>query len=67
MLQGLLAGLNAARRAHGREPVVLPRDSSYIGTLVDDLVTKVRRMFAPRHVCLLLVPFCGTLLYRHPR
>ncbi|PRW33833.1 tRNA uridine(34) 5-carboxymethylaminomethyl synthesis enzyme isoform A [Chlorella sorokiniana] len=38
--QGLVAGLNAARRAAGQEPVVLPRESSYIGTLMDDLVTK---------------------------
>lgn len=35
-----MAGLNAARRAAGQEPVVLPRESSYIGTLLDDLVTK---------------------------
>jgi hypothetical protein len=40
--QGLLAGINAARRAQEVEPVVLPRESSYLGTLVDDLVTKVR-------------------------
>jgi hypothetical protein len=32
--------MNAARRAQGQEPVVLPRESSYIGTLLDDLVTK---------------------------
>ncbi|PSC67445.1 tRNA uridine 5-carboxymethylaminomethyl modification enzyme [Micractinium conductrix] len=38
--QGLVAGLNAARRAAGQEPVALPRESSYIGTLLDDLVTK---------------------------
>lgn len=38
--QGLVAGLNAARRAQGRDTVVLPRESSYIGTLIDDLVTK---------------------------
>jgi tRNA uridine 5-carboxymethylaminomethyl modification enzyme len=38
--QGLLAGLNAARVAGGGEPVSLPRESSYLGTLVDDLVTK---------------------------
>lgn len=38
--QGLVAGLNAARRAAGAEPVMLPRESSYIGTLLDDLVTK---------------------------
>jgi tRNA uridine 5-carboxymethylaminomethyl modification enzyme len=38
--QGLVAGLNAARRIRGQEPVHFPRENSYIGTLVDDLVTK---------------------------
>ena len=38
--QGLLAGLNAARRALGKEQLILPRQTSYLGTLVDDLVTK---------------------------
>lgn len=38
--QGLLAGLNAACRALGREQLVLARHTSYLGTLVDDLVTK---------------------------
>jgi tRNA uridine 5-carboxymethylaminomethyl modification enzyme len=38
--QGLLAGLNAARLAGGQEALVLSRASSYLGTLVDDLVTK---------------------------
>jgi folate-dependent tRNA-U54 methylase TrmFO/GidA len=38
--QGLVAGLNAARRAQDLEPVTLPRESSYVGTLLDDLVTK---------------------------
>jgi tRNA uridine 5-carboxymethylaminomethyl modification enzyme len=38
--QGIVAGINAARRALGREPVVLSRSSSYIGTLIDDLITK---------------------------
>ena len=38
--QGLLAGLNAARVAGGGEGVTLPRESSYLGTLVDDLTTK---------------------------
>ncbi len=38
--QGLVAGINAARRAQGREQVVLERSGSYIGTLIDDLVTK---------------------------
>ena len=38
--QGFVAGVNAAHKALGKEPFVLTRDSSYIGTLVDDLVTK---------------------------
>lgn len=38
--QGLVAGVNAARKILGKEPVVLDRSSSYIGTLIDDLVTK---------------------------
>ena len=38
--QGLIAGINAARRAQGNDPLILDRASSYIGTLIDDLVTK---------------------------
>lgn len=38
--QGLIAGINAARKVQGKEPVILDRASSYIGTLIDDLVTK---------------------------
>ncbi len=38
--QGLVAGINAALLVRGREPMLLPRASSYIGTLIDDLVTK---------------------------
>lgn len=38
--QGLVAGANAALRALGREPLVLGRETSYIGVLVDDLVTR---------------------------
>lgn len=38
--QGFIAGVNAALRAQGREPFILDRASSYIGTLIDDLVTK---------------------------
>lgn len=38
--QGLIAGINAARRVQGKETVILDRASSYIGTLIDDLVTK---------------------------
>ncbi len=38
--QGLIAGINAARAQQGKEPVVLDRSECYIGTLIDDLVTK---------------------------
>ena len=38
--QGLVAGINAALKVLGREQVIFTRDNSYIGTLVDDLVTK---------------------------
>ncbi len=38
--QGLLAGLNAARRAAGREGVEIGRDEAYLGVMIDDLVTK---------------------------
>ena len=50
--QGLMAGINAARRVQGREPLVLRRDQAYIGVLIDDLVTKGTvepyRMFTSR-------------------
>lgn len=50
--QGLMAGINAARRSQGKEPVVLGRDRAYIGVLIDDLVTKgvdePYRMFTSR-------------------
>lgn len=50
--QGLLAGLNAARQASGNSPVTLDRSQSYIGVMVDDLVTKgisePYRMFTSR-------------------
>ena len=38
--QGLIAGINAARKLDGKEPTVLDRSTSYIGTLIDDLVIK---------------------------
>ncbi|MDE5994052.1 MAG: tRNA uridine-5-carboxymethylaminomethyl(34) synthesis enzyme MnmG [Oscillospiraceae bacterium] len=38
--QGLIAGINAARKIQNKEPLLLDRASSYIGTLIDDLVTK---------------------------
>lgn len=50
--QGLMAGINAARRAIGKEPVILRRDQAYIGVLIDDLITKGTtepyRMFTSR-------------------
>ena len=38
--QGLVAGINAALKIKGEDPLILTRDTSYIGTLIDDLVTK---------------------------
>jgi len=38
--QGLIAGINAARLAAGKPPLILRRDQAYIGVLIDDLVTK---------------------------
>jgi tRNA uridine 5-carboxymethylaminomethyl modification enzyme len=50
--QGLMAGINAARRVQNREPIILQRDQAYIGVLIDDLVTKGTsepyRMFTSR-------------------
>lgn len=50
--QGLMAGINAARRLQGKEPVVLRRNEAYIGVLIDDLITKGTtepyRMFTSR-------------------
>lgn len=50
--QGLMAGINAARRVKGLDPVVLTRNQAYIGVLIDDLVTKGTvepyRMFTSR-------------------
>ena len=50
--QGLMAGINAARRIQNREPIILRRDQAYIGVLIDDLVTKGTsepyRMFTSR-------------------
>ena len=39
-VQGLVAGVNAALKLQGKKPMILTRDTSYIGTLIDDLVTK---------------------------
>jgi tRNA uridine 5-carboxymethylaminomethyl modification enzyme len=50
--QGILAGINAARKLEGRSPIILGRDQAYIGVLIDDLLTKnidePYRMFTSR-------------------
>lgn len=50
--QGLIAGINAARRVKNLEPIILERNNSYIGTLIDDLIhkaiTEPYRMFTSR-------------------
>src|ERR1022692_4604445 len=50
--QGLMAGINAARRVNNLDPIILRRDQAYIGVLIDDLVTKGTtepyRMFTSR-------------------
>ncbi|MBP1623383.1 MAG: glucose-inhibited division protein [Acidobacteria bacterium] len=57
--QGLVAGINAAMKAQGKEPVFFPREESYIGILVDDLVTRgvdePYRMFTSRSELRLLL------------
>jgi tRNA uridine 5-carboxymethylaminomethyl modification enzyme len=50
--QGIIAGINAARRANSLDPIILRRDQAYIGVLIDDLITKGTtepyRMFTSR-------------------
>src|SRR5690625_7727181 len=41
--QGIIAGINAALKVQGKEPFILDRSQSYIGVLIDDLVTKGTR------------------------
>ena len=50
--QGMIAGINAARKLQGKEPIVLGRDQAYIGVMIDDLLTRgidePYRMFTSR-------------------
>jgi len=50
--QGIMAGINAARKVEGKEPIVLGRDQAYIGVMIDDLLTRgidePYRMFTSR-------------------
>src|SRR5699024_1422764 len=39
-VQGLMAGINVARKTQGKEPIILDRSQAYIGGLIDDIVTK---------------------------
>ena len=43
--QGIIAGINAALKIRGEEPFILDRESSYIGTMIDDLINK--ELFEP--------------------
>ncbi len=62
--QGLIAGINAASKAKGEELIVLPRSSSYIGVMIDDLITKDTdepyRMFTSRAEYRLLLRYSNT-------
>jgi tRNA uridine 5-carboxymethylaminomethyl modification enzyme len=57
--QGIVAGINAALQAQGKDPIVFPREESYIGILADDLVTRgvdePYRMFTSRSELRLLL------------
>ena len=39
-VQGLIAGINVARKVQGKDPIILDRSQAYIGVLIDDIVTK---------------------------
>ena len=62
--QGLIAGINAASKVNGEEPVILPRSSSYIGVMIDDLITKDTdepyRMFTSRAEYRLILRYSNT-------
>uniref|UniRef100_UPI000AE0AC2C FAD-dependent oxidoreductase n=1 Tax=Streptobacillus moniliformis TaxID=34105 RepID=UPI000AE0AC2C len=38
--QGFIAGVNAARKIDGKEPIIISRDEGYIGVLIDDIINK---------------------------
>lgn len=52
-MQGLVSGINAARHSSGKSVMILERETSFVGTLIDDLVTKdlrePYRMFTRYH------------------
>ena len=62
--QGLICGINAANKIKNKKPLVLPRSSSYIGVMIDDLITKETlepyRMFTSRAEFRLLLRFSNT-------
>ena len=69
--QGIMAGINAARKVQGKEAVVLDRSQAYIGVLIDDLVTKetsepYRMMTSRAEYRLLLRQDNACLLYTSP-
>ncbi|GAY64928.1 hypothetical protein CUMW_237330 [Citrus unshiu] len=62
--QGIISGINAARHSDGKSLIVLERESSYVGTLIDDLVTKDLR--EPYRMLTSPIKFLATSLGRDP-
>ena len=62
--QGLICGINATKKLKEQEPIILPRSSSYIGVMIDDLITKDTmepyRMFTSRAEYRLMLRFSNT-------
>ena len=62
--QGLICGINASKKIKSEEPLVLPRNSSYIGVMIDDLITKDTiepyRMFTSRAEYRLILRYSNT-------